>query len=180
MGDRPHDVRAFVNEIEGHLLLAAAREEGRTAATRFTARLGWLTDTQRDEVEREFETEYLSLARASWQRTAERAEELRREYEGRYRALRQRLLAGVALGCALLASAGLLLYSLSLTPGGQCLARPVHAVPCRVARIPSAPKVGGIPASRGHVPVHFWWSKSGGPTRVTGAPGVNPAHTRGR
>ncbi|MEU1408866.1 hypothetical protein ABZ471_42510 [Streptomyces sp. NPDC005728] len=100
--------RALVQEIEGHLLLAAAREEGRTAAARAVSRLGWLTDTQRDDLERHFETEYLALARTSWRRTAERAEELRHSYEARYRALRQRLVAWSVLGCALLTATSLL------------------------------------------------------------------------
>ena len=103
--------RALVREIEGHLLLAAARQEGRTAAERAASRLGWLTDVQREELEREFEAEYLALSRRSWQRTADRAEELRQVYERRYRALRQRLLACVLLGCAVLAAAGLLAVS---------------------------------------------------------------------
>ncbi|MEV7690799.1 hypothetical protein ACFW1F_36770 [Streptomyces bungoensis] len=102
------DERALVQGIEGHLLLAAAREEGRTAAARLAARLGWLTDTQRDDLERQFETEYLALARTSWRRTAERAEELRLAYESRYRALRLRLAAWCVLGCALVAATGLL------------------------------------------------------------------------
>ncbi|GGW45735.1 hypothetical protein GCM10010503_22880 [Streptomyces lucensis JCM 4490] len=102
------ETRTLVQEIEGHLLLAAAREEGRAAAARLTARLGWLTDTQRHELEGRFEEEYLALARASWRRTAERAEELRQDYAGRYRALRHRLVACCVLGCALLAATGLL------------------------------------------------------------------------
>ncbi|MEU7300376.1 hypothetical protein AB0950_27575 [Streptomyces sp. NPDC007189] len=103
--------RALVGEIEGHLLLAAAREEGRAAAARTASRLGWLTDGQREALEREFEAEYLRLCRRSWQRTADRAEELRQAYEARYRALRQRLPAWVLLGCAVLAAAGLLVVS---------------------------------------------------------------------
>ncbi|MFJ8538868.1 hypothetical protein [Streptomyces sp. NPDC093591] len=91
----------FLNDIEGHLLLAATREEGRTAAARFSAPLQWLTDRQRSEVERRFEAEYLVLARASWQHTAVRAGRLRAEYEARYRDLRRRLLAGWLLTCAL-------------------------------------------------------------------------------
>ncbi|MFF4272554.1 hypothetical protein [Streptomyces sp. NPDC001536] len=90
----------FLSDVEGHLLLAATREEGRTAAERFTAPLHWLTDTQRAEVERRFEAEYLSLARDSWQRTSTRAGRLREEYEARYHELRRRLLAGCLLGCA--------------------------------------------------------------------------------
>ena len=91
----------FVNDIEGHLLLAATREEGRTAAARFSAPLHWLTDAQRGEVERRFQAEYLALARASWQHTAARAGSLRDEYEAAYRGLRRRLLAGWLLTCAL-------------------------------------------------------------------------------
>jgi hypothetical protein len=109
--DQDHGARALVREIEGHLLLAAAREEGRTAAARVAARLGWLTDTQREDLERQVEAEYLDLARASWWRTAERATELRQTYEVRYRALRQRLVAWCVLGCALLAATGLLVLA---------------------------------------------------------------------
>jgi hypothetical protein len=100
--------RALVNQIEGHLLLAATREEGRRAATRLADRIGWLTDTQRADLERHFEAEYLDLARASWQRTTKRGEQLRREYETRYQSLRQRLLACFLLTCALLTATALL------------------------------------------------------------------------
>lgn len=90
----------FLGDVEGHLLLAATRQEGRTAAARFSAPLHWLTEGQRGEVERRFEAEYLALARASWQHTAVRAGELRDAYEARYRDLRRRLLAGGLLTCA--------------------------------------------------------------------------------
>ncbi|MEV0182208.1 hypothetical protein AB0I54_23360 [Streptomyces sp. NPDC050625] len=103
--------RTLVQEIEGHLLLAAARQEGRAAAARTASRLGWLTDTQREDLERHFEAEYLALARASWQRTAERAAELRHMYEARYLALRQRLVAWCVLGGALLAATSLLVLA---------------------------------------------------------------------
>jgi hypothetical protein len=93
----------FLNDVEGHLLLAATREEGRTAAARFSAPLHWLTEGQRAEVERRFEAEYLALARASWQHTAARAGRLRDEYEAIHRGLRRRLLAGWLLMCALVA-----------------------------------------------------------------------------
>lgn len=111
MDDRPLDTRALLNEIEGHLLVAAAHEEARTAAARFTARLDWLTTGQREDAERHFEAEYLALARGSWQRTAERAAQLRGEYEQAYRGLRRRLLTCCLLGgtpaLAALAWAGL-------------------------------------------------------------------------
>ncbi|MEU5595377.1 hypothetical protein [Streptomyces sp. NPDC020298] len=104
------DTRALINGIEGHLLLAAAREEGRRAAADLSAPLLWLTDAQRAELERRFEAEYLELARASWRRTAERAGELRDEYEETYRGLRRRLLACWLLTCA--AAAGFVLLVL--------------------------------------------------------------------
>ncbi|PNG16177.1 hypothetical protein [Streptomyces cahuitamycinicus] len=103
----PVDVRAFHNAVEGHLLAAAAHEEARTAAARFAAGLDWLTEAQRAQVERQFAAEHLGLARASWQRTARRGEELRGEYEGVYRRLRARLLAGFLLGGALVVAADL-------------------------------------------------------------------------
>ncbi|OWA13964.1 hypothetical protein B9W62_02975 [Streptomyces sp. CS113] len=110
--------RALVGEIEGHLLVAAARAEGRTAAARFTAPFDWLGDARRREVEERFEAEYLTLARTSWQRTAERAGRLRGEYEERYRALRRRLLAGFLLGaCAVFGCAGVLVAVLGAGRG---------------------------------------------------------------
>ncbi|MEV0634956.1 hypothetical protein AB0I77_08325 [Streptomyces sp. NPDC050619] len=102
------DAQTLLNGIEGHLLLAATHEEGRTAAARFTAPVHWLTDAQREELERRFEAEYLALARASWQRTAARAGELRGEYEEAYRHLRRHLLACCLLGGAAVAAAFLL------------------------------------------------------------------------
>jgi len=107
----------FLNDIEGHLLLAATREEGRTAAARFSAPLHWLTDAQRGEVERRFEAEYLDLARVSWQQTAVRAGRLRDEYEATYRDLRRRLLAGWLLTGAL--AFGVLVVCLSAAAGGR-------------------------------------------------------------
>ncbi|MEV6949669.1 hypothetical protein AB0N07_48795 [Streptomyces sp. NPDC051172] len=96
------DAQVLLNGIEGHLLISAAREEGRTAAARFSAPFDWLTQAQRVEVERRFEAEYVGLARTSWQRTAERSRELREEYEEAYRLLRQRLLAVCLLGSTLI------------------------------------------------------------------------------
>ncbi|MFJ2923897.1 hypothetical protein ACIPIU_02545 [Streptomyces massasporeus] len=103
----PADLRAFHNEVEGHLLAAAAHEESRNAAARFAAGLDWLPAGQHSEVERQFAAEHLALARASWQRTARRGEELRGEYEKVYRALRARLLAGLLLTVALLVAVDL-------------------------------------------------------------------------
>ncbi|MET9686350.1 hypothetical protein [Streptomyces coeruleorubidus] len=103
----PVDLRAFHNEVEGHLLAATAHEEARAAAARFAAGLERLPEAEREEVERLFAAEHLALARASWQRTSHRGQELRDEYEAVYRRLRARLLAGLLLGCALLVAANL-------------------------------------------------------------------------
>ncbi|MFF3641627.1 hypothetical protein [Streptomyces sp. NPDC002564] len=92
---------AFINDIEGHLLVEAARAEGRTAARHFAHRMPWLTDTQRAEVERLYAEEHLSLTRHSWQHIARRSRELRGEYEETYRALRRRLLSTALCGIAL-------------------------------------------------------------------------------
>lgn len=113
MDERPQDGLALVNEIEGHLLLAAARDEARAAATRLSERLYWLTNSQRDDLERQFETAYLGVARTSWLRTVERGEELRREYEATYRVLRQRLVAGFLFCCAVLAGTGMVVLALT-------------------------------------------------------------------
>ncbi|MFF7791060.1 hypothetical protein [Streptomyces sp. NPDC007991] len=101
------DLRAFHNEVEGHLLAAAAHEEARAAAARFAAGLDRLPEAGREEVERLFAAEHLALARASWQRTARRGRELRGEYEAAYRRLRARLLAVLLLGFTLLVAADL-------------------------------------------------------------------------
>ncbi|MEU3937153.1 hypothetical protein AB0E85_34730 [Streptomyces sp. NPDC029044] len=101
------DLRAFHNEVEGHLLAAAAHEEAHAAAARFTAGLAWLPEAQRVELQGRFAEEHLALARASWQLTARRGDELRGEYEAVYRRLRARLLAGLLLGIALVVAADL-------------------------------------------------------------------------
>ncbi|MFE2416016.1 hypothetical protein [Streptomyces hokutonensis] len=113
MDEHSLDPGSFLNEIEGHLLIAATHTEGRAAAARFTARLEWLTDGQRAEVARQFEAEYLALTRKSWQRTAARSRQLRDEYEGAYRRLRQRALACCLLACALFAATGLVAIALA-------------------------------------------------------------------
>ncbi|MGW3668004.1 hypothetical protein [Streptomyces sp. NPDC005141] len=100
MDERQPGAGALISELEGHLLIAATRAEGRAEAVRFTRSLVWLTDTQREEVEARYEDNHLALTRVSWERTARRSQELRTEYEQRYRSLRGRLYAGCLLGTA--------------------------------------------------------------------------------
>ncbi|MEW1777308.1 hypothetical protein [Streptomyces sp. NPDC086777] len=103
--------RALVTQVEGHLLLSATREEGRRAAARLADCFGWLTETQRADLVQHFENEYMAVARLSWQRTSHRAEQLRHEYESRYRSLRRRLVACCLGACALLTATVLLTLS---------------------------------------------------------------------
>lgn len=104
MDDRPA-AGALIRELEGHLLIAAARAESRAEAVRFARSLAWLTDSQREEVEARYAEAHLALARMSWERTARRGTELRAEYEERYRALRRRWCATALLGAALVLTA---------------------------------------------------------------------------
>ena len=113
MDERPVDAGALIHELEGHLLIEATRGEGRAEAGRFTRQFGWLTDSQRAEVEERFAEEYVSLARDSWRRTVQRGAELRGEYEEAYRVLRRRLVAVCLIGMALLISAVVLAVSLA-------------------------------------------------------------------
>ncbi|GGW86967.1 hypothetical protein ACIP4U_36960 [Streptomyces caelestis] len=106
MRGRPVEARTLINEVEGHLLIEAARAEGRAAAEQCTAHLDWLTDDQRHEIEREFVDMYVGLCRLSWQRTDLRARELRTEYEEVCRRLKRRLIAG-CLAVALVATTAL-------------------------------------------------------------------------
>ncbi|MFJ8826160.1 hypothetical protein ACIREE_30865 [Streptomyces sp. NPDC102467] len=92
----------MIQEIEGYLMVEAAREEGRVAAERFVGRLPWLTESQADEVRRAYADEYVALRRDGWGWCAERARSLRGEYEGRYLGLRRRLCGVVCAGVAVL------------------------------------------------------------------------------
>jgi len=110
--NRQVDVTALVNEIQGHLLIAATRQEGQEAAVRFTAELDWLTSHQKVEVERQFVEAHLALARASWQHTAARSAELRAQYEAKYRRLKGRL----TVVCLMLVATTVPLTLLLLSP----------------------------------------------------------------
>jgi hypothetical protein len=102
MDERPLDTRGLIDELEGHLLVEAARTEARAEAARFSQSLAWLTDTQREEVEERYTDNHLAVTRRSWERTARRGGELRAEYEAAYRALRRRLCGGFLLCAALI------------------------------------------------------------------------------
>ncbi|MBO1333711.1 hypothetical protein [Streptomyces sp. VRA16 Mangrove soil] len=84
----------MIREIEGFLMVEAARAEGRVAARRFTERVPWLTETQAEDVQRAYVEVHLGLRRELWREAVERAGSLRGEYEERYRAMRARVIAG--------------------------------------------------------------------------------------
>ncbi|MFF6996734.1 hypothetical protein ACFY93_17525 [Streptomyces sp. NPDC008313] len=100
MDERPSGAGDLIRGLEGHLLIEAARSEGRAEAARFTREFDWLPDSRRAEVEERFTERYLALSRRSWQRTARRGAQLRAEYERAYRLLRRRLCACLLLGAA--------------------------------------------------------------------------------
>ncbi|MEU6387960.1 hypothetical protein [Streptomyces sp. NPDC046939] len=87
-----------IQEIEGYLMVEAARTEGRAAAERFVARLPWLTESQAAEVRDTYAATYVELRRDGWQWCARRARSLRDEYEERYRVLRRRVCGMVCTG----------------------------------------------------------------------------------
>ncbi|TLS40693.1 hypothetical protein FE633_40005 [Streptomyces montanus] len=111
MDERPLDANALINEIEGHLLVEATRGEGRAQAGRFARQFEWLSESQREEIEERYAKEYFALTRLSWRRTARRGEELRAEYQERYRKLRRRLVGRFLFGVALFTAAVVLVVS---------------------------------------------------------------------
>ncbi|MET9294210.1 hypothetical protein [Streptomyces sp. NPDC003077] len=82
-----------INEIEGYLLWEAEKEKVRARARDFSSGMPWLTDSQREEVERHYARDQLEVSRSYLRRIASRSGELRTEYEEVYRFLRRRLIA---------------------------------------------------------------------------------------
>ncbi|MEU5213873.1 hypothetical protein [Streptomyces sp. NPDC020742] len=87
-----------INEIEGYLLWEAEKDRARARADAFCAGLPWLTDSQRREVESRYCDDQRTASRAYLERIAVRSATLRTEYEGVYRVLRRRLIAGFLSG----------------------------------------------------------------------------------
>ncbi|MFJ6750590.1 MULTISPECIES: hypothetical protein [unclassified Streptomyces] len=105
-----------INEIEGYLLWEAERDRTRTRAAAFCDGLPWLTDAQRQEVERRYCLDQHATSRAYLERVAVRSTSLRAEYDGVYRALRRRLIT--ACGSAMVAVT-VLVTVMSLGLGGR-------------------------------------------------------------
>ncbi|MER5296557.1 hypothetical protein ABT382_31570 [Streptomyces pharetrae] len=100
------DGAALVNSVEGYLRARAYQEDACREAEQFCARMPWLTSAQAEDVTRHYVRQRIALTRRMLQTTADRAVELRGEYEARYAALRRELLRRHAAGaCAVLACA---------------------------------------------------------------------------
>lgn len=115
-GRQDDDQARGLAQLEGYLLWNAELAEARSRAGSFADRLPWLTAAQREEVEQAYTADRLALSRSTLSRIADRAAQLRTEYEARYRQLKLRCVATCALTCAGLVCAGQLLSA--LTEGG--------------------------------------------------------------
>jgi hypothetical protein len=95
----------LANEVEGYLLLQAERDQALHEARTLCSRLPWLTTAQAEEVVRHYIEQRLGLTRQALQITADRAHQLRAEYEARYAALRHTLLTWHATCASLIVAA---------------------------------------------------------------------------
>lgn len=116
----PHDGHGgeLAHAVEGYLLVQAHHEQALREAGQLCARLPWLTTAQADDLTRHYVRQRADLTRQMLQTTAERAAELRGEYEERFALLRQRLLrrhvAGACTVLACVSAAGTAAYLLGL------------------------------------------------------------------
>ncbi|MEU2774469.1 cytochrome C oxidase subunit I [Streptomyces sp. NPDC007162] len=90
----------LADQAEGYLLWQARIAEAERLARDFTARMDWLTTSQRAEVERHHVEDSLRRARQDLERVAARCRSLRGEYERRYRSLRVRCAGWTVAVCA--------------------------------------------------------------------------------
>ncbi|MFD9421310.1 MULTISPECIES: hypothetical protein [unclassified Streptomyces] len=95
--ERDKDSARGLAQMEGYLLWNAEVEEARREARRFTGQLPWLTTAQREDVERVYLMDRMTLCRESLTRVSGRAAELRGEYTERYEQLRARCVAASGL-----------------------------------------------------------------------------------
>ncbi|MBR8642773.1 hypothetical protein KEF29_34340 [Streptomyces tuirus] len=96
----------MADEAEGYLLAHAHLDQARGEAEDLCALMPWLTTAQAEEITGHYVRRRLDVTRRLLLSTACRADELRQEYEARYRALRSALLRRhAAVACAVLAGA---------------------------------------------------------------------------
>ncbi|MDI9835713.1 hypothetical protein ACWEGS_26490 [Streptomyces sp. NPDC004822] len=108
-----HDARAgeadsaLADEAAGYLLVHDHHVQACREAAELCARLPWLTTAQAEDVSRHYVQQRVDLTRRTLRATAERAGQLREEYEARYAELRRALLRRYALAaCALVSGTG--------------------------------------------------------------------------
>ncbi|SPE99877.1 hypothetical protein [Streptomyces sp. MA5143a] len=105
---RPHHGPddASAHTVEGYLLARTHREQARREAEDLCTRMPWLTTAQAEDVTAHYLHRRMELTRHILLTTAERAGQLREEYETRYTALRRSLLRRhTACACVLLTCA---------------------------------------------------------------------------
>lgn len=92
----------LAHEVEGYLLAHTERERARQEAAGLCDRLPWLTTAQAQDLALHYTEQLLALTRSVLRATADRAGELRREYEEHYATLRRTLLRRHAVAASLL------------------------------------------------------------------------------
>jgi Flp pilus assembly protein TadB len=105
------ETAAGINALEGYLLWQAETSRARERARRFAEGLGWLSTTQREEVERAYVRDHLDHAETALRATAERCAQLRTEYREAYRSLGRRLTATFLLAMGLVVGLSALLLA---------------------------------------------------------------------
>lgn len=100
---RPHtgEGSALVGEIEGYLKARTCYLQAREEAETLRSKIPWMTTAQADEITRHYIEQRISLTRRA---LVHYVDDLREQYETRYRELRRDLLKRhAAVACAVLA-----------------------------------------------------------------------------
>ncbi|MCX5384559.1 hypothetical protein [Streptomyces sp. NBC_00083] len=100
-------------ELEGYLMVQAARHQAREEAEAFAGQLPWLTTAERDDVIRHYIPRHLAREADASRQVADRKRELDADYRRRYTHLRRRVTA-TAVAAMSLTSLSLCLTALAL------------------------------------------------------------------
>ncbi|MDI2124622.1 hypothetical protein [Yinghuangia seranimata] len=98
------DVQAGLARLDGYLYWQHQLAEGRAYAEAAADHLPWMTTAQREDLVRVLSAAHTEMARGTVRQLATRAQELRAEYEQRYRGLRRRMAVTVVTATALAAA----------------------------------------------------------------------------
>ncbi|NGN64617.1 hypothetical protein G5C51_11980 [Streptomyces sp. A7024] len=93
-----------LRQLDGYLYWQGELSDARREAEELCDRLEWLTTSERDELLRAYTSTRAALTEQLLRRLAKRRDELRADYEARYRQLRSRVVgwAAVAVPCVCL------------------------------------------------------------------------------